>query len=112
MGDWKSNGKQSRRGGKRVGAGRKAGPKTILAKMNEIQLDEECDKSLTFLAKMRDSEEVSDGVRASCAMYLIDRRKGKPKTSTHITTPGNVSLAYEPAPGAEESADKREDGDQ
>jgi hypothetical protein len=105
------NGNPSGLGGKRPGAGRKPSPKTILARMTEARLDEECDKSLTFLAEVRDNPKVSWGVRCAAAEYLIDRRKGKPKTALSVNPGGAVSIRFTPAKGAASSASEHEEAE-
>jgi hypothetical protein len=88
------------RGGKRRGSGRKASPKTILARLALAELEEEAEKSIAFLVHVRNDAQYPIGVRVECARDLIDRRFGKPKQGSEIPN-DNVPMVIQivPAPG-------------
>ena len=70
---------QRAKGGKRVGAGRKPSPKTVLARLALSALDEEAEKSVRFMVNVRDNDEIAWSIRVEAAKDIIDRRFGKPR---------------------------------
>lgn len=78
-------------GGARPGSGPKASPKTLLSRLAIKELDEEAEKSIHFMVKVRDDLMHPIAVRVHCAENLIDRRFGKPKQTTEIE--GSIDLS-------------------
>lgn len=78
------------KGGVRKGGGRKPGPRTELARLALDQLDEEAEKSISFLVRLRNTAKVPWPIRFQAAVNLIDRRFGKPKQSHDIE--GGIQL--------------------
>lgn len=86
------------KGGARRGAGRKPSPKTVLARLALAELDEEAEKSISFIVAMRDNGKASKSLRVECAKFLIEARFGKAKQMMAVSggdTP--VQIQYVPA---------------
>lgn len=76
------------RGGRRQGSGRKPSPKTQLARLALAELEEEAEKSIRFMVKLRDDTKVGASVRFAAAQDLIDRRFGRAKQSVGLSNDG------------------------
>jgi acetyl-CoA carboxylase carboxyltransferase component len=79
-------GKDARRGrgGARKNAGRKKLPKTIAAEKAEEWLDRGYEYATRKLMQMAQSKKTPAGTVAGICIYLIDRRKGKPKLAVKL----------------------------